>query len=92
MSTHYINGIVWRESRLTASVVRAADSFVLAHLVQLTLAIDAIVHKNTIQVVRTCLYGTGRTSRANLLLSCRTQLALVVFNTLFLVYSVIQVS
>ncbi|ORY58371.1 hypothetical protein BCR35DRAFT_203909 [Leucosporidium creatinivorum] len=42
--------------------------FVLAHLVQLVLAFDAIIAKNTIQVV-----------------------ALVVFNTLFLVYSIIQI-
>ncbi|KAM0788014.1 hypothetical protein ACM66B_006214 [Microbotryomycetes sp. NB124-2] len=43
--------------------------FVLAHIVQLALAIDAIVAKNTIQV-----------------------LALNVFNTLFLAYSIIQIS
>ncbi|KAM0788015.1 hypothetical protein ACM66B_006214 [Microbotryomycetes sp. NB124-2] len=42
--------------------------FVLAHIVQLALAIDAIVAKNTIQ------------------------LALNVFNTLFLAYSIIQIS
>ncbi|KAK4051290.1 hypothetical protein OIO90_004771 [Microbotryomycetes sp. JL221] len=43
--------------------------FVLAHLVQLALAIDAIVAKNTIQI-----------------------LALNIFNTLFLIYSVIQIT
>ncbi|BGO88661.1 hypothetical protein NBRC10512_003489 [Rhodotorula toruloides] len=43
--------------------------FVLAHLTQLVLAVDALVAKNTIQVV-----------------------ALLIFNTLFLVYSAIQVS
>ncbi|KDE05747.1 hypothetical protein MVLG_03839 [Microbotryum lychnidis-dioicae p1A1 Lamole] len=42
--------------------------FILAHIVQLVLAMDAIVAKNTIQVV-----------------------ALIMFNTLFLAYSILQI-
>ncbi|SCV72690.1 BQ2448_4227 [Microbotryum intermedium] len=42
--------------------------FILAHVVQLVLAMDAIVAKNTIQVV-----------------------ALIMFNTLFLAYSIVQI-
>ncbi|SCZ92705.1 BZ3500_MvSof-1268-A1-R1_Chr5-2g08123 [Microbotryum saponariae] len=49
--------------------------FILAHIVQLVLAMDAIVAKNTIQV----------------LLPSAQKVALIMFNTLFLAYSIVQI-
>ncbi|SGY66781.1 BQ5605_C004g02705 [Microbotryum silenes-dioicae] len=49
--------------------------FILAHIVQLVLAMDAIVAKNTIQVLSPSL----------------SKVALIMFNTLFLAYSILQI-
>ncbi|KAK4052053.1 hypothetical protein OIV83_002347 [Microbotryomycetes sp. JL201] len=62
--------------------------FVLAHIVQLALAIDAIVAKNTIQVASRAL-TTKVTAIPD---TSPPQLALNIFNTLFLAYSIIQIS
>lgn len=79
---------------------RTTHRFVLAHLTQLVLALDAIAAKNTIQVVRfsfppsvaakllTRPVGESGTDDYALQI---LQVALIVFNTLFLIYAMIQV-
>jgi hypothetical protein len=76
--------------RTSQELITERCRFVLAHLVQLAIALDAIIAKNTIQVVRLLRSIYARPQRSLLTLEL-SQVALILFNTLFLVYAIIQV-